>query len=53
MCSTNEKGLYHLKAPTGEYVIVVSSVGFEKVETKINIKSKVENPGADDPCGQG
>ncbi len=40
MCSTNENGLYHLKAPTGEYVIVVSSVGFEKVETKINIKSK-------------
>lgn len=39
MCSINEKGLYHLKAPTGEYVIVVSSVGFEKVETKVNIKS--------------
>ncbi len=40
MCSTNEKGLYHLKAPAGEYVVVVSSVGFDKVETKINIKSK-------------
>lgn len=39
MCSINEKGLYHLKAPAGEYV-VVSSVGFDKVETKINIKSK-------------
>lgn len=40
MCSTNEKGLYHLKVPAGEYVVVVSSVGFDKVETKINIKSK-------------
>lgn len=40
MCSINEKGLYHLKAPAGEYVVVVSSVGFDKVETKINIKSK-------------
>ncbi len=40
MCSANEKGLYHLKIPAGEYVVVVSSVGFDKVETKINIKSK-------------
>lgn len=38
-CSTNEKGLYHLKAPDGKYTIVFSSVGFEKCEMPIEIKS--------------
>lgn len=38
-CSTNEKGLYHLHAPQGEYTIVFSSVGFEKKEVKVNIVS--------------
>lgn len=36
-CSTNEKGLYHLKAPAGNYTIVFSSVGFEKTEQKVEI----------------
>ncbi|MDE6123336.1 MAG: carboxypeptidase-like regulatory domain-containing protein, partial [Duncaniella dubosii] len=39
-CSTNDKGLYHLKAPAGTYTLVVSAVGFEQVETKVNIKAK-------------
>ena len=39
-CSTNEKGLYHLKAPDGKYTIVFSSVGFEKCEMPIEIKSR-------------
>lgn len=38
-CTTNEKGLYHLSAPAGDYVIVFSSVGFEKKEIKISIKA--------------
>ncbi len=36
-CSTNERGLYHLKAPAGNYTIVFSSVGFEKAEHKVEI----------------
>lgn len=36
-CSTNERGLYHLKAPAGNYTIVFSSVGFEKSEHKVAI----------------
>ena len=28
--TTNEKGLYHISAPAGEYRVVFSSVGFEK-----------------------
>lgn len=39
-CSTNEKGLYHLSAPAGEYTIVFSSVGFEKQELKVSIEAK-------------
>ncbi len=39
-CSTNDKGLYHLNAPAGTYTLVVSAVGFEQVETKVNIKAK-------------
>lgn len=38
-CSTNEKGLYHLSAPEGEYVLVFSSVGYEKYEAKVKISS--------------
>ncbi len=38
-CSTNEKGLYHISAPAGDYTIVFSSVGFEKHEAKVRIKS--------------
>lgn len=38
-CSTNEKGLYHLTAPAGSYTLVISSVGFEKSEIKIDIVS--------------
>ncbi len=38
-CSTNEKGLYHLTAPAGSYTLVISSVGFEKTEIKIDIVS--------------
>lgn len=38
-CSTNEKGLYHLSAPEGEYVLEFSSVGYEKHEAKVKISS--------------
>ena len=36
---TNEKGLYHIKAPAGSYTLVCSSVGFEKVEVPVAIKA--------------
>ena len=38
--TTNDKGMYHINAPAGEYTLVISSVGFEKAETKVKIKSK-------------
>ena len=31
-CTTNEKGIYHLKAPAGDYTLIISAVGFETVE---------------------
>ncbi len=37
--TTNEKGLYHIKAPAGDYTMVVSSVGYEKQEIKVTIKA--------------
>ena len=35
---TNEKGLYHINAPEGNYTIVFSSGGFEKQEMPVMIK---------------
>ena len=37
-CSTNEKGLYHISAPAGDYTLVVSSVGYETSESKVTLK---------------
>lgn len=37
--STNEKGLYHIKAPEGKYTLVFSSAGFEKCEIPVTIKN--------------
>ncbi|MDE7141888.1 MAG: carboxypeptidase-like regulatory domain-containing protein, partial [Muribaculaceae bacterium] len=34
---TNEKGLYHISAPAGDYNLQISSVGFEKAETKASV----------------
>ena len=39
-CTTNEKGIYHLKAPAGSYTLVVSAVGFEAYEQKVELKSE-------------
>ena len=38
--TTNDKGLYHITAPAGNYTIVFSSVGYEKLELKATIKAK-------------
>lgn len=38
-CSTNEKGLYHLSASRGEYILVFSAVGFEKKELRVSVNS--------------
>ena len=37
---TNDKGIYHIDAPAGNYTIVFSSVGFEKLELKTTIMAK-------------
>ena len=36
-CSTNEQGIYHLEAPAGEYILVVSAIGFETVERDVKL----------------
>ena len=38
--TTNDKGIYHITAPAGNYTIVFSSVGFEKLEIKTTIKTE-------------
>ena len=30
--TTNEQGIYHLKAPAGDYTLVVSAIGYKTVE---------------------
>lgn len=37
--TTNDKGLYHIKAPAGEYTIVFSALGYEELEVKATIKN--------------
>lgn len=32
--ATNGEGIYHVKAPAGDYTLVVSAVGYETVEKK-------------------
>lgn len=36
-CVTNEKGLYHLKAPAGKYTLVVTAFGYRKLEQAVEI----------------
>ena len=36
-CNTNERGVYHLNIPSGNYTAVFSSVGFEKQEHRIDV----------------
>lgn len=38
--TTNDDGIYHINAPAGNYTVVFSSVGFEKLELKATIKAK-------------
>ena len=42
-CASNEKGLYHLNAPEGEYVLIVSAIGYEKVERKVVLTKGVRS----------
>ena len=37
--TTNDKGLYHIKAPAGDYTIVFSALGYEELELKATIKN--------------
>ena len=40
-CTTNEKGLYHLKAPAGKYTLTVSAIGFETIFWQTDVASKM------------
>lgn len=35
--TTNEKGIYHLQAPAGEYTLVVSAIGYKTVEKPVKL----------------
>ena len=35
--TTNEEGIYHLKAPAGTYTLVVSAIGYETVEKQVTL----------------
>ena len=37
--TTDEKGLYHLKAAAGDYTLVVSAIGYTTVEKKATLKA--------------
>ena len=37
--ATNEDGLYHLKAPAGTYIMVISAIGFETKEQEVTIEA--------------
>lgn len=37
--ATNDEGLYHVKAPAGDYTLVVSAVGYETVEKKVTLRT--------------
>ncbi len=34
-CTTDEQGLYHLKAPAGKYTLIVSAIGYETSERQV------------------
>ena len=38
--TTNQEGLYHIKAPAGDYTLVVSAVGYTKVEKKVKLVNR-------------
>lgn len=35
--TTNEEGLFHLKAPAGNYILVVSAIGYQTVEKEVRL----------------
>lgn len=37
--ATNDEGIYHIKAPAGEYTLEVSAIGYGKVQKKIKIEA--------------
>ena len=39
-CSSDEQGLYHLKAQAGTYELVVSAVGFETARTPVTLRGE-------------
>ena len=36
-CTSDEKGIYHLKAPSGTYTLVVSAIGYETYEKTVKL----------------
>ncbi len=35
--ATNEEGIYHLKAPAGDYTLVVSAIGYKTIEKPVKL----------------
>lgn len=38
-CTSDEEGVFRMKAPQGDYVLVVSAVGYETVERKVKLRA--------------
>ena len=39
-CTTNEEGIYHLKAPAGTYTLAISAIGYSTHEEQITIPAQ-------------
>ena len=35
--TTNQEGIYHIKAPAGSYTLVVSAIGYKTVEKQVKL----------------
>lgn len=42
-CMANEEGIFHLKAPEGNYTLVVSAMGYETTEQSISLVGEKRN----------
>ena len=39
--TTNQEGIYHIKAPAGSYTLVVSAIGYKTVEKQVKLLSLI------------
>ena len=48
--TTNQEGIYHIKAPAGNYTLIVSAIGYKTVETESHDYSRDTAVGRSDHC---